>query len=347
MSVEAKIPRVTVVVALGVVVLAIVSLAVYARFAGEHPVADLFYDIWLRRQDLAALDRAAAENGRRTDVVVTLTTLPSRIDRLDLTLKSLLRQSVSPKTIRLNVPRVSRREQKAYTIPEWLRTLRSVTVVDCDDYGPATKLIPSLLDAAPDDRLLVVDDDRVYRPSFIEQIVDRSDRHPDVAVAASGWDAPADLIDRPSTLVATLAGRAPAPIKCTRVVGAREVDVMQGLAGYLVRPRFFDRDALADYGHAPDAAFFVDDVWISAHCRAPKIVFRGRRTNFGSFADARFYKRSSVALVNRGHGTLESRNNTIMLRHFADRWRSAACRSKNTRASSMAEHDAGHRANRA
>ena len=322
--------------ALGVVVLAIVALAVYERFAGEHPVADLLYDIWLRRQDLAALDRAAAESRRRADVVVTLTTLPSRIDRIDLTLKSLLRQSVSPTIIRLNVPRVSRREGTPYTIPDRLRTLRCVTIVDCDDYGPATKLIPALLDAAADDRLLVVDDDRIYRPSFVEQMTDRSDRHPDVAVAASGWDAPADLIDRPSTLAATLAGRAPAPIKCTRVIGARDVDVMQGLAGYLVKPRFFDRDAIADYGHAPEAAFFVDDVWISAHCQAPKVVFHGRRTNFGSIADARFYKRSSVALVNRGNGSFESRNNTIVLRYFADRWRV----SKATRASIMAERDA-------
>ena len=318
----------------GIVLVGIAALAVYERFAGEHPVADLVYDIWLRRQDVAALDRAAAANRRRSDVVVTLTTLPSRIDRIDLTLKSLLRQSVSPAAIRLNVPRVSRREGKPYAVPDWLRTLQTVTVVEGDDYGPATKLIPSLLDAAPDDRLLVVDDDRLYQPSFVEQMVDRSDRHPDVAVAASGWDAPADLVDRPSTLFATLAGRAPAPIKCTRVIGAREVDVMQGLGGYLVKPRFFDRDALIDYGRAPDAAFFVDDVWISAHCRAPKVVFHGRRTNFGSFADARFYKRSSVALVNRGDGTPESRNNTIMLRHFADRW------SKTTRSSKMAEHDA-------
>ena len=299
------------------------SLVLYERYAGDHPLADAVYDFWLRRQDLDDLDRAAAENPRRADVLITLTTLPSRVDRIELTLKSLLRQTVSPRAIRLNVPRVSRREHTTYAIPARLRALRSVTVVECDDYGPSTKLIPALLEAAPDDRLLVVDDDRVYQPSFIEQMIDLSDRHPDVAVAASGWDAPADLTDRPSTLAATLAGRPPAPIKCTRVRGAREVDVMQGLAGYLVKPRFFDRAAIADYTHAPDAAFFVDDVWISAHCRARKVVFEGRRTNFASRADARFYKRSSVALVNRGGGTLDSRNNTIMLRYFADRWRVA------------------------
>ena len=196
-----------------------------------------------------------------------------------------------------------------------------VTICRCDDYGPATKLIPALAAAAPDARLLVVDDDRIYHPYFVEQMQALSDRHPDAAIASSGWNAPADLVDRPSTLMATLRRRAPAPIKCTRVAETVDVDVVQGLGGYVVRPRFFDAAAVADYSRAPDAAFYVDDVWISAHCRARKVIGRGRRTNFESFADRRFYKRSSVALVNRGTGTLESRNNTIMLRFFADRWR--------------------------
>ena len=67
------------VIGVGVAALVIVALAVYERFAGEHPFADTLYDLWLRRQDLVALDRAAAENPRRADVVVTLTTLPSRV----------------------------------------------------------------------------------------------------------------------------------------------------------------------------------------------------------------------------------------------------------------------------
>ena len=300
---------------------AFAALAIYGRYAGENPIADTLYDLRLRREGLSALDRAARNNPRRADVIVTLTTLPSRIDRIDLTLKSLLRQTVSARGIRLNVPRVSRREGAAYRIPDRLRALESIQIVECDDFGPATKLIPPLLDVRDDQRLLVVDDDRIYQPTFIEQLTAWSDRYPDAAVAASGWDAPADLTDRPTTLLATLLGRAPAPIKCTRVRGRRDVDVMQGLSGYIVKPRFFDRRALLDYARAPAAAFFVDDVWISAHCRAPKIVVGGRRTNFPSPFDARFYKRSSVALVNRGNGTPESRNNTIMLRHFADRWR--------------------------
>jgi hypothetical protein len=302
--------------------LALCVLYAYQHFAGENPVTDTIYDLWLRRCDLGDLDRGSARNPRRADVIVTLTTLPSRIDRIDLTLKSLLRQTVSPAAIRLNVPITSRRLAVAYQIPDWLRELHSIRIERCDDLGPSTKLIPTLLDADPDQRLLVVDDDRVYHPYFVEQMVALADAHPDVAIAGSGWDAPADLIDRPTTLTATLLGRPPAPIKCTRVRGHHDVDVMQGLSGYLVKPKFFDREALTDYSTAPGAAFFVDDVWISAHCRARKVVFRGRRTNFPSIFDVRFFKRSGVARINNGDGSPASRNNTVMLRHFAGRWRS-------------------------
>lgn len=311
----------TLALASGAVAIAGGALHTYAALAGEHPVLDTLYDLRLRRMRLEDLDAQCATNPRRSDLVVTLTTLPSRIDRLPLTLKSLLRQTVAARAIRINIPYESRRERVRYVVPGWLARLDSITIVRCDDHGPSTKVIPTLLAAAPDDRLLVVDDDRIYQPHFIEQMTALSDARPDDAVAGSGWDAPRDRIDRPTTLWATLRGAAPAPIKCTRVRGCREVDIVQGLSGYVVRPRYFDLAAVADYTHAPDAAFFVDDVWISAHCRARKLVCRGRRTNFPSAFDARFFKRSSVALVNRGTGTLESRNNTIMLKHFADRWR--------------------------
>jgi hypothetical protein len=315
--------RIVIPAAIAGAVLAAGALRVYEAFAGEHPVLDTIYDLRLRRRRLATLDARCAANRRRSDLVITMTTLPSRIERMELTIKSLLHQSVSPATIRINVPYESRRENTCYVIPPWLERLPSVTIVRCGDYGPATKLIPTLLDSTPDARLLVVDDDRVYHPHFVQQMTALADAHPDVAIAASGWDAPADLVDRPTTLVATLLGRAPAPIKCTRVRGGREVDIVQGLSGYVVKPRFFDGTAIVDYTRAPQAAFFVDDVWISAHCRARKMVMRGRRTNFASVFDAGFYTRSGVSRVNRGTGTPESRNNTIILRHFRDRWRCA------------------------
>jgi hypothetical protein len=297
------------------------ALEVYARFAGEHPVRDAAREWQLRRADLRTLDGRAATATARADLIVTLTTIPSRIDRIGPTIKSLLCQTLPPKDIRVYVPERSRREQAGYIVPAWLAALESIRIVRCDDFGPATKVIPALLTSAPDQGLLVVDDDRLYHPWLVSQMSALADAHRDVAIAASGWDAPANLVDHPTRLFDTILGRAPAPIKCTRVRGRREVDVIQGFSGYVVRPRFFDLGAVADYSHAPEAAFFVDDVWISAQCRVAKAVFGGRRTNCPSRGDARLFKRSSLALVNRGDGSWSSRNNTIMLQYFADRWR--------------------------
>src|SRR3982751_3020915 len=51
------------------------ALAIYERYAGENPIADTIYDGRLRCRNLAALDRAARKNPRRSDVIVTLTPL--------------------------------------------------------------------------------------------------------------------------------------------------------------------------------------------------------------------------------------------------------------------------------
>ena len=178
------------------------------------------------------------------------------------------------------------------------------------------------MDAAPDQRFVVVDDDRIYHRHFIEQMVAHADAHPDVVVAGSGWNAPDDLIDRPSTFGAVIGGRAPVPLHCTRAGQGLEVDLVRGVSGYLVKPRFFDLPALLNYSGAPDAAFFVDDVWISAHCRARKMVLPGRRTNFASVADARFFRPSSLGRINCEVDDA-SRNNTVMLRYFKDRWKAS------------------------
>jgi hypothetical protein len=119
-------------VVLGLVTIA-AALRIYESYSGEQPVADLLYDLRLRRADLQALDRRSAANPARSDLVVSLTTLPSRIERLDLTLKSLLRQRVSPAAIRVNVPAFSRREGRPYVVPERFRRLESVTFVTTED----------------------------------------------------------------------------------------------------------------------------------------------------------------------------------------------------------------------
>jgi hypothetical protein len=292
-------------------------------FEGERLLQDLVDEARLTATDLYALDRYCATNPRRSNLVVTLSTIPSRLPLLQTTLKSLLRQTVSPAQIRLNLPLSSRRESRAYVLPAWLTAMVSVQVVRCDrDWGPATKLIPSLETANPDQELLVVDDDRVYAAHLVEHLGRLAKQLPDAAVGLSGWVVPDDLVDRPTTVMGNLLMRPPCPVRATRLRAPKQVDVLQGLSGYVVRPRFFDVAALTDYSTAPDAAFYADDVWISAHCRVPKLVVPMRRTNFPIHARGRFYRRTSLGLRNRGGGGLHQRTNSILLRHLgAHVWR--------------------------
>lgn len=304
----------------GLVAAVAAGVWVYNFMEGQTLIRDLFDEAKLARTDLSALDRTWAAAPIKSDCVVSLTSLPSRLPFIDTTLKSLLRQKRLPKRIRLNLPAYSKREKTAYAIPEWLKNLKSVEIVPCEDYGPATKLIPSL--ALPqDEKIVVVDDDRIYPANLIADLEAAADRLGNAAVAFSGWVAPRDLTDRPTTILTNIAMSPPVPVRARRLRAPRPVDMVQGLSGYLVRPRFFEEAELTDYNGAPDAAFFVDDVWISVHCKAPKYVVPAARAGYPGRKRKAFYQETSLGRVNKGGGDVNKRNNTILLRHFAGRWK--------------------------
>jgi len=306
------------------VVLAIaVILQLHDFLEGEHFLADCIDEWRLRRMNLAELDGIWQRSESRSNVIVTLTSTPSRLPFLDLTLKSLLRQSSLPKRIVINIPYFSNREDCVYTLPEWLLCLHSVEIHRCDDLGPATKLLPSLVRFDKRQQLIVVDDDRIYHETLIHNFVRAALKEPDCALGMSGWIVPADLLDRPTTISSNILMRSPAPIRATRLTSSREVDVLQGMSGYLVEPWFFDRSNIVNYGDAPSAARFVDDVWISGHCQVPRHVIAARHTNYPSKLRRSFYKLNSLGLLNRGPGGNELRNNTIVMRHLSRKWRTS------------------------
>jgi hypothetical protein len=296
------------------------GLACY--FTAENLFAT-WVDEWrLRRTSLEALDQACAEKPRHAGLVVTLTTIPSRIGALAPTLKSLLRQSVRPAEIRLCLPAWSEREQRAYEIPAWLRALRCVTLVPGDDLGPATKFLFTLRAVPADQAVVVVDDDRIYHPRLLETLLARAQAQPDAAIAAAGWRVPADLIDRPTTLLARLRRAPYVPIRGNQIRRPHRVDIVQGVHGYVVRPRFFDLAALADFSGAPPAVRFVDDVWVSAHCGVPCEVHPVplAYTDYKPWEHRRRYDATSLGgNVNRAAQPVQ-RGNSIALRHFAARW---------------------------
>ena len=305
---------------LGVAALTGYGLACF--FTAEN-LLTTWVDEWrLRRISLEELDRACTGQSRNSGLIVTLTTIPSRLETLAPTLKSLLRQSVRPAEIRLCLPAWSEREQRAYEIPAWLRSLHCVTLVPCDDVGPATKFLSTLRATPADQAVVVVDDDRIYHPRLLETFLALAQAHPNRAIAAAGWRVPADLIDRPTTLLARLRRAPYVPVRGNQIRRPRRVDIVQGVHGYVVRPRFFDLEALADFNNAPAAVRMVDDVWVSAHCGVPCEVhpLPLAYTDYKPWEHRRRLDATSLGwMVNRVAHPAQ-RGNSIALRHFAARW---------------------------
>jgi hypothetical protein len=303
------------------------AVKIHDFFEGETLLRDVVDEAMLSRVSLAELDRFWSRNARRSEAIVSLTSIPSRLPLIEPTLKSLLRQSLAPRRIVLNLPRVSKREGVAYVVPAFLKGIDAVSIRWCEDWGPATKLLPSLTDEAPDTPIIVVDDDRIYPANLVADLMAASAREPHVAFCMSGWVVPDDLVDRPTTVWSNLRMLPPAPIRARRLSKPTEVDIVQGFSGYVVRPSFFDVAAITDYDQAPKEAFFVDDVWISAHCKAPRFVIPSRRANYQPKLHRGFYRRTSLGRINRGPGPDGQRNNSIVIRHFSQSWMTTAVKS--------------------
>lgn len=307
------------------------AVKIHDFFEGETLLRDIADEFGLSRTSLPEVDTAWSRNPSRCEAIVSLTSIPSRLPLIERTLKSLLRQSIAPRRIVLNLPRFSRREGVAYEAPAFLAGLQGVTIRWCEDMGPATKLLPSLMDEPPDAPIIVVDDDRIYPANLVADLMAAARRDPGSAFCMSGWVVPADLTDRPTTMWSNLRMLPPAPIRARRLSKPVEVDVLQGLSGYLVRPSFFDVSAITDYRHAPKEAFFVDDVWISAHCRVRRFVIPSARANYQPKFHRGFYGRTSLGRINRGPGPDAQRNNSIVIRHFAQAWMASATMARSGR----------------
>lgn len=183
-------------------------------------------------------------------LVVTLTTVPERMDRLGPVLRSLVDQTVAADRIVLARPDISRRSGAPY--PPLDPAIGGVDVLACTDEGPATKLLPALA-AEPGAAILVVDDDVIYPIDFIEQMLAWHRRLPQAAIGWRGWR--------------IVPGRHPKRfphVFATALAEPQRVDILLGTWGYLVPPGAFDA-AVHDFSGYPPAVRFVDDVWFSGH----------------------------------------------------------------------------------
>lgn len=205
--------------------------------------------------------RETLANARKSDdprVIVSLSTVPDRIKNLRPTIRSLLKQTRPPDEIVLAIPEFSVRERRPYIVPKYISRLPRVRVLRCrEDWGPATKFIPAVQDELAAGRentlIMVVDDDRLYPRDALETYLYYSEQFPDAALCFRGAAMPSTLDWDDAKMIHARDLREPRPVA-----------VITGCGSYFVRPRFFDR-SLWDYSGAPSVAFYIDDIWISAH----------------------------------------------------------------------------------
>lgn len=105
-----------------------------------------------------------------TDVVVGITSLPSRIGLIRPTIESLLIGARKPDRIIVALPLRSQREQRGYDVPSWLADLGVLVTRPNTDAGPGTKLLGTLPEVPTDSILILADDDVRYRHDFVEKL---------------------------------------------------------------------------------------------------------------------------------------------------------------------------------
>ncbi|WP_273727700.1 glycosyltransferase family 2 protein [Brucella gallinifaecis] len=258
--------------------------------------------------------------------VITLSSIPSRFDLLQPTLKSLLQQNLKAAEIRLYIPHQYRR------FPEWNGKLpvvpAGVEIHRCDkDYGPATKVLPAARDLKGQNvDLLFCDDDKIYDRGWHKRFKIESKKKPNTCIIEVGETFP-DIADdsRPKDRLPRSRWKKKDFIyRIKRITSlftikpnlssSGYVDQISGFAGVLVRPEWFDEL----FYDIPDIMWTVDDPWISGHLERVGIPIwnTGRRRKLaeggGSKVDA------LLNLVQEGHDRVHA--DLMVIDYFREKY---------------------------
>ena len=122
-------------------------------------------------------------------LIVSLSSIPPRFDKLGPTLDCLLQQTARIDRIIVYIPTQYRR------FPDWDGALpevpEGVEIHRCaDDLGPATKVLYAAKEFRGQDcDILLCDDDRRYKPHWAQAFVDARADHPGACIAIAGFEA--------------------------------------------------------------------------------------------------------------------------------------------------------------
>lgn len=212
-------------------------------------------------------------------VIVSMTTIPSRMENAHMTIQGLFKQTADIDEIVLAIPSRSLREEADYELSDQIKELSDsgrITILQSEeDYGPATKLFPVLkremkkgLSKEKEAIIITVDDDKHYNVAAIDQLLDSAVIESGAVVCRKGsrlYNAAEDHPFRTELNEGIL----------ERIYSGGEVDkytsvdILYGTSGVAYRPSYFSEDVFAYEETNEDfpavSAFFVDDIFLGGY----------------------------------------------------------------------------------
>lgn len=195
---------------------------------------------------------------RKNRIVLSLTTTKNRLHYIQNTIKSLLDQTMIPDIIYLNISFDIPHDTK-YKYLLYLHEKKIIYINKLErDYGPATKLLPTLLlESDPETVIIYLDDDMIYNKKLIEHLYHYSIIYNDVALCMSGINI--DFNNMNKNMNKKNLSHIYLGYTC------RPVHIMEGYNGCLVKRKFFPENLtnILEFHNVPKELYYVDDVYIS------------------------------------------------------------------------------------
>lgn len=199
-------------------------------------------------------------------VAISLTTIPPRLGRIKRVIYSILRQTAGFDALYLNIPLKSKKGEE-YTIPDFIHNISDPRFIlnRCErDYGPITKLLPTLEKETDKDTVIICcDDDNLWAPNTLDLFLQNHKKYPGDALSLSGF----------------CIGKFPLYFQLVSTCNTTVcVDWIQGTHGILISRGMLSADALLDYSKFEpgnhDLLSRNDDHWISYNLHINKIIRR-------------------------------------------------------------------------
>lgn len=208
----------------------------------------------------------------RSKIIISLTTIPSRINDIEPVLNSLVNQSVKPDKVYINVPKKYNRFKEVIEEPSFIKEKFSDKVelfyID-QDYGPASKFIGSLFnkEIKKEDILVITDDDVVKTKTWLKMLLDNH------------------LDNRVTSFVERQLGN----------------EIIWGYLGYIFKRKLFNLSEILEFfNKVKSECYLVDDHWFTGFCHYKKIMIYNIPVNINDINNLFVHGGSKESLVNIG-----------------------------------------------